>query len=197
MSPSPAEFVRASMEVALTRSPVQIAPEVSSEYRTIVEQTVAELEAGRPAWATVPAILYKSLAGRGWSWNGYYVLDSGWLQLGHSAARDGLKVCATIVREDGAGLHESGMCWDAMLLNQPLFAARVKDWPGYVSCDTESGLATVSGLVCPIRGRSLDPIAVWDLDCESPLAPSDAYFMERFLGALDTFAPPRTEDLRP
>ncbi len=166
------------------------------EYSEFADKVAARLSAGASVWAELPGLVHEAFGHRGWNWNGFYVRDGDALQLGVFAAQPGVMVCATLPREPDAELHESGMCWDGIVMNQALYAAHVKCWPGYVSCDGESGLKTFAGLVCPVRGGQASPIAVWDLDAEEPLYGTDPLFMERLITCLDVLTTPGPEDLQ-
>jgi len=146
---------------------------------------VEELIAGeKELWRELPGAIRALYAPFGWEWNGIYALRGTEprrrLEL---AAAAGPPVCATIEERPG-GLGASGMCFDALLAGHALVAGDVRRWPGYVSCDGESGLRTVAGLAVPLaappgaarRGAA----AVWDLDSTAPLDPSDPLL----LGAL-------------
>ncbi len=108
------------------------------------------------------------------------------------AAAAGPPVCHTM--EGSGGVGTSGMCFDALLMNQTLVAAEVKRWPGYVSCDGESGLETRSGIVCPIRGARATPLAVWDLDSTQEAEPEDPPFFDRLLATLSALLEPAPDD---
>ena len=92
------------------------------------------------------------------------------------------QVCASLERSGGA--LSSGMCFDAIDLNQTMAAYQTKEWPGYVSCDAASGLSTVSGIVCPIRGGAQRVIAVWDLDATQVIDPADVRTMDVLFSTL-------------
>ena len=141
------------------------------------------------------AELLKALPGRigeamepfGWLWNGFYVARDGALHLGFA---HGPPVCTPLERSGGP--LSSGMCFDALALNQTLAAFDTKRWPGYVSCDVASGLQTVSGIVCPVRDPAGRPIAVWDLDATRRITPGDVRFFDVLFATLA-----RTIDLSP
>lgn len=135
--------------------------------------------------ARLPGRIAAEMERFGWLWNGFYVLGAdGALHVGPA---HGPPVCATLERS--GGLFSSGMCFDALHLNQTLAAPAVAAWPGYVSCDRTSGLATVSGLVCPVRDPEGRPFAVWDLDAAQPVEPLDVRFCDVLFSSLARFVP--------
>ena len=164
-------------------------PERAGEHELVVGALAEVLEAGRSPWTSLPEIVQRVFAPRGWAWNGIYVLRDGRLELASAA---GPPVCHTIERTGGVGT--SGMCFDALLMNQTLVAADVKRWPGYVSCDGESGLETRSGMVCPIRGAGAAPLAVWDLDATQELELEDPPFFDRLFATLSALLEPAPDD---
>lgn len=185
MRPMPDVFIswmERAIDLAATPSP----PVRCDEYRAIVNGIAADWSDDAALWKGVPRVIESVLAPRGWAWNGIYARQTGdVLQL---VAAAGPLVCGTLERTGGPGT--SGMCWDALLLNHTLVTRDVKRWPGYVSCDGESGLATQAGLVCPLRDASGQPIAVWDLDCTQDLAPEDPAFCDRLFATLCALRPP-------
>jgi putative methionine-R-sulfoxide reductase with GAF domain len=144
------------------------------------------IDTGPALWGELPAMIHGVFGSRGWAWNGIYAKTTP-DQL-HLIAACGPPVCATLERSGGPG--SSGMCWDGILLNQTLAAQDVHGWPGYVSCDPESGLSTAAGMVCPIRDRLGAPVAVWDLDSLLPLEPEDPPFFDRLFATLSALGPP-------
>lgn len=127
-------------------------------------------------WSAFPGRVAARFLDRGWAWNGFYARRSETrLEL---VAAAGPPVCAHLDRSGGVG--ESGMCWDGVLLGTPLWADPVSSWPGYVSCDGESGLKTRAGLVVPLRSGA-EVRAVWDLDATEPLHPADLVLMPLLL----------------
>jgi len=156
-----------------------------AEYLALVAATATLLTSENGLWRQLPATIREIFEHRGWAWNGIYVLKDHQLEL---AAAAGPPVCHTLIQSGGVGT--SGMCFDALLLNQTQVSADVKSWPGYVSCDGESGLATQAGLVCPIRGEDGNPVAVWDLDCTQALEPEDAPFFDRLFQVLSLLLKP-------
>lgn len=159
-------------------------PERSRAFLALVA-AVEELVAGeRELWKELPAAIQGLYEPFGWAWNGIYALrGSAPRRRLELVAAAGPPVCATIDERPG-GLGASGMCFDALHAGHPLLAGDVRRWPGYVSCDGESGLATLAGLAVPIPGPPGGPrrgaAAVWDLDSTAPLEESDALL----LGAL-------------
>jgi putative methionine-R-sulfoxide reductase with GAF domain len=158
------------------------------EYREILAAVAGAVASGT-IWRSVPAIIRGVLRPRGFEWNGIYARGDDLLRL-FSAA--GPPVCAELPLKGGVGA--SGMCWDAILMNQTVVAADVKLWPGYVSCDGESGLLTSASLVCPIRDRSGTPIAVWDLDATKPVEPADPPFFDRLFASVSSLLGPSRSD---
>lgn len=162
----------------------------TAEQEALIDAIAAILPDGSP-WRGLPRIIHSVFGGRGWAWNGIYARhDDRQLIL---AAAHGPPVCATLDLLGEVG--SSGMCWDAILMNQTLVARDVKRWPGYVSCDGESGLATAAGIVCPIRDGEGRPIAVWDLDSTEPLLGGDGPFMDRIFATLSAICRPQIADL--
>lgn len=171
------------------------------EFDAVARETAAELASSphdsdrvRRILAALPERIASHLGPHGWDWNGFYVLDpSGILRLGPA---HGPPVCAELSPSNApAGPlpppFTSGMCFDGLVLNQTLYASRSTDpsgrpgpWPGYVSCDAESGLDTVAGIVSPLRDPGGRPIAVWDLDASRPLATGDVRFVDVFFASL-------------
>lgn len=128
----------------------------------------------------LPGHVGRAMAGFGWLWNGIYVLGpNGELHLGPA---HGPPVCSPLERHGGA--LTSGMCFDALAMNQTLVAHDVTQWPGYVSCDSASGLGTLASIVCPLRDPDGRPFAVWDLDATQPLEDGDVRFMDVLLSSL-------------
>ncbi len=167
-------------------------------YRAVLDRALEEVAAGPRALAlALPAAIGAALEARGWLWNGFYVLgEDGKLHLGPA---HGPPVCSPLERaSEDTGALTSGMCFDGLLLNQALVSYAAKDWPGYVSCDATSGLATVSGIVTPVRDADGRPIAVWDLDATEPVLPEDVRFFDVLFASLaravsftpEAFAPP-------
>lgn len=139
-------------------------------FERIVAQSEALLARGARAFAReLPARIGDEMQRFGWLWNGFYVAgEDGHL---HLAQAHGPPVCTPLERHGGP--LSSGMCHDAIALNQTLAAFDVGGWPGYVSCDSSSGLGTVSGIVCPVRDPGGVPVAVWDLDATERIEPGD------------------------
>lgn len=151
--------------------------------RTVLHRTAEEVERGLEAGALLAALPRRFadvLGTDGWGWNGFYALGpDGRLHLGHAF---GPPVCAELERRGGP--LSSGMCFDGVLLNQTLAVPRVGDWPGYVSCDAESGLSTVGGIVSPLRDPEGRPIGVWDLDCTRPVTAGEGRFADSLFATL-------------
>lgn len=130
--------------------------------------------------AGLPRAIGEAMESRGWRWNGFYALgEDGRLHLGPA---HGPPVCSPLELQGGA--LSSGMCFDALLTNQTLAAYDVSAWPGYVSCDGESGLSTVSSIVSPIRDPDGRPFAVWDLDSTQRIEPGDVRFCDVLFASL-------------
>jgi len=102
------------------------------------------------------------------------------------------------------------MCFDGLLLNQTLVTSSggsanggggrgtgLAPWPGYVSCDTKSGLETLAGIVTPLRDPSGFPIGVWDLDASRAPSPLEVRFVDVFFATLSRCLGLHTGDLRP
>lgn len=172
------------MEGLLDQYPGDMASERAAAFRALVAETAQQLGTGESTWPLIPSLIEAQLGALGWQWNGIYALRSGVLQLVTAA---GPPVCATLPREGGVGT--SGMCHDSVLMGQPIVAARVDRWPGYVSCDGESGLASVGGMAIPLRDPAGKVTAVWDLDSTQSLCPEDVFFCERYLASVGAFEP--------
>lgn len=138
----------------------------------------------------LPPAIGAAMAPYDWLWNGFYVPEGDELQVGHAF---GPPVCATLERSGGP--LSSGMCFDGLHLNQTLAAYDTKSWPGYVSCDATSGLATVSGIVCPIRDPAGKPVGVWDLDATMRVEPGDVRFVDVLFATLARCVDFSTADL--
>ena len=169
-----------------------VAPERAAALRRVA-RGVADGLGAPPAeqLALLPRRFGEAMGPHGWLWNGFYVLGAdGALHLGPA---HGPPVCALL--EPSGGLFRSGMCFDALLLNQTLAARDVGAWPGYVSCDHASGLATVSGIVAPLRDPAGRPFAVWDLDAAQPVTPADVRFCDALFATLARLVPLAPADL--
>lgn len=143
-------------------------------------------------WEALPGLIAAHFAPRGWAWNGFYVraplaVGVDRLDLGHAA---GPPVCTPLWRTPAGGIGASGACFDALALNQTIIITAPADYPGFVSCDGESGLTTRGSLVVPIRGGDGAPLAVWDLDATEPVTLAEAHFMEALLASLAYAHPP-------
>lgn len=151
----------------------------------VFEGAAALAERGAEAVvADLPRVIGEAMAPFGWAWNGFYAPrpeEPDPREL-HLSSAHGPPVCSPLERSGGP--LSSGMCFDGFLLNQTLSAFDAKAWPGYVSCDSASGLGTVSGIVVPVRGADGNPVAVWDLDATEPIDPGDVRAMDVLLGAL-------------
>ena len=163
-----------------------VAPDRSADYRALIDLTRQHLEEceGHDLYQRLPRAIQSVFERRGWDWNGIYALDGDKLKLFAAA---GPPVCAELDRSGGVG--ESGMCFDALGMNQTLVTDDPKKWPGYVSCDGESGLQTAAGIVSPIRDDDHRPVAVWDLDAVAPLSDSDPIFMDHYFATLSIMRP--------
>lgn len=147
-------------------------------YRRLIHGC-AEIMDRPDSWALLPAVIQKEMKNFGWAWNGIYHLHGKQpnrrLNLGFAA---GPPVCATLEEVPG---HRSGMCFDAVRHGRILVAKDVKKWPRYVSCDGESGLATIASMVRPLLNSIGEVIAVWDLDSVEQIHPCDALLMDALL----------------
>ena len=144
----------------------------SEAFLGLVDDIEKTVTADRSVWEELPALIAARYEPFGWEWNGFYQLrgtaPNRQLVL---AAAAGPPVCASIDEQEG-GVGASGMCFDAIHVGHALVAGDVKEWPGYVACDGESGLETVAGIAIPVR-RGERTALVWDLDSTQPLDPSD------------------------
>ncbi|MEM9382641.1 MAG: hypothetical protein AAGB93_21995 [Planctomycetota bacterium] len=161
----------------------------------VLARTADHLDRGaRDVLASLPATIADAMRPFGWAWNGFYAprgpaetADDLHLSFAH-----GPPVCSPLVRSGGP--LTSGMCFDALHLNQTLAAFDAKSWPGYVSCDAASGLGTVAGIVAPVRDPAGAPIAVWDLDATRPIEPCDVRVMDVLFATLARCVELRPED---
>lgn len=151
-------------------------------YRSVVWLLCQSWDQGDP-WEALPAAVAAGMKESGWEFNGIYALrgvsPERRLELLHAA---GPPVCATI--EEKGPPHSSGMCFDAVLEGTWQVAADVSTWPGYVSCDEESGLKTISGIAIPLTDASGSIRGVWDLDSTKPLDSSDTLFITTLIDRL-------------
>ena len=154
--------------------------------RAALAGVLADVDADLPAGigtalGRLPGHVGAHMGRFGWVWNGIYVLqEDGTLRLGPAC---GPPVCETLEvagepAGGGAAPLSSGMCFDALALNQTLSGYDAQAWPGYVSCDATSGLSTRAGIVAPLRGPDARPVAVWDLDSTEPIEPGDVRFFD-------------------
>jgi putative methionine-R-sulfoxide reductase with GAF domain len=176
----------------LRQRPGGIPDERETEYVRVIRSTADLLRPGNSFWKRLPALLHDVFGNRGWKWNGVYVRCGDQLQLAEGAA--GPPVCSPLILDASGSVGSSGACWDAVLMNQTIALENVSQWPGYVSCDGTSSLKTVSGIVCPIRDGKGRPIAVWDLDSEERLAPTDPIFMGHLFDTLSALLRPAETD---
>ena len=148
-------------------------------YRILVSRSCIALD-DQDGWSLLPGIVSETMESFGWDWNGIYLLKGSGsahrLELLHGA---GPPVCTVI--EEQPDSRPSGMCFDAVNQGSILVAGDVKQWPGYISCDGESGLETVAGIARPILDPSGEVVAVWDLDCTQQLHPADALVMDALI----------------
>ncbi|MEL6427682.1 MAG: hypothetical protein AAFR54_00800 [Planctomycetota bacterium] len=161
------------------------APERARALEGLVGDVATRLDAGPGALLRAfPGLVAERMGGFGWAWNGFYAPENEAnpptsLVLSHAC---GPPVCSPL--EAFGGALSSGMCFDAFHFDQTLVAASVDDWPGYVSCDSASGIGTVSGIVVPVRGPEGRPVAVWDLDATEPVVAVDARVMDVLFSTL-------------
>lgn len=187
------------MEQRLEQQP-GVAPDDRADYAALVEAIADLFSTPRDLWTRLPEAVHDRFGSRGWAWNGIYELerapavsdpgsdpDAPVLDRLVLRAAKGPPVCSELVRTGGVG--SSGMCFDAVLTGQSLAAARTKAWRGYHSCDAESGLSTVAGMVVPIRDRAGRIRAVWDLDATEPMRATDLAFFDALLASLSCGAP--------
>lgn len=153
--------------------------------QVLLDDVAGALLLNHTPWKAMLQSIRQHFTSVGWEWNGLYKrVAPDRLELFDSA---GPPVCQTLQSQGGVGT--SGMCFDAILMNQTLSTNNVADWPGYVSCDTDSGLSTAASIVVPVH-RADGPVwGVWDLDSQEPIVPSDAVFMTKLTALLATLAP--------
>jgi putative methionine-R-sulfoxide reductase with GAF domain len=160
-----------------------------SAYRELVSRCSLALDEQDP-WAELPAIIADLMGAFGWGWNGIYLLKGNGaqrsLELLHAA---GPPVCTTI--EETPDSENNGMCFDAVNQGSILVASDVKKWPGYISCDEESGLETCSGMARPILDEAGDVVAVWDVDSTEPLNPADGLLLDALIEGFGANGTPR------
>lgn len=178
------------MELGISSGVLPMEEPQIREQRAIVDDLADLIGDGGRLWRALPRIVQRVLGPRGYAWNGIYGRDGETLRL---VAAAGPPVCAELERR--GGLFQSGMCWDGLQMNQTLVAADVTRWPGYVSCDSDSGLKTVAGIVSPIRDASGKPIAVFDCDLLNRPAPSDPVFFDRLFSTLSVTLEPTSAGL--
>lgn len=173
----------------------------SSRRRSALEavfiETAAHLDSdNRKVLACLPAKIAEAMGAFGWAWNGFYAPRGsvGSADELHLSFAHGPPVCSPLVRSGGP--LTSGMCFDALHLNQTLAAFDAKSWPGYVSCDAASGLGTVAGIVVPVRDPIGRPIAVWDLDATQPIEPGDVRVVDVLFATLARCLEFQPEDFR-
>lgn len=158
-------------------------------YRALVSRCSIALDEP-DAWSQLPTIVAETMGAFGWDWNGIYLLKGvvpqRRLELLHAA---GPPVCNTLEEQPQA--QSSGMCFDAVQQGSILVAADVSKWPGYVSCDTDSGLKTRAGIARPILDESGEVVAVWDLDSREAVNPADALLMDALIEGYGAKGPPR------
>ena len=179
MSLAASDFQRVvALSAALDRTVAD--PERRAAFTSIVEGLGPLLEDPAALVQKLPEITATAMKPYGWAWNGIYALGAdGKL---HLASAWGPPVCSELEKSGGA--LTSGMCFDGIELNQTLAAYDAKAWPGYVSCDAESGLGTVAGIVSPLRDAAGAPLAVWDLDSVQPIDPGDVRFVDVLFATL-------------
>ena len=140
-----------------------------------------------PLLVRLPRVIGEAAGELGWRWNGIYVLgDDGKLHLGPA---HGPPVCSPLEPAAGAAGAAprpltSGMCFDALVLNQTMAGYDVGTWPGYVSCDAASGLQTRAGIATPLRDAGGQPVAVWDCDSVEEVELADVRFAEVLFSTL-------------
>ena len=182
-----ARTLAAEMATVIAQLPGDVDETRQESFRSIVWLLCESLRDGDP-WKAFPASIAAGMSDAGWQFNGIYalrgVLPERRLELLHSA---GPPVCATI--EEKGGVHTSGMCFDAVLRGAPQLAADVSTWPGYVSCDGDRGLKTVSGIAVPLVDATGTIRAVWDLDSTEPLEATDALFVCTLISRLLAVSP--------
>jgi len=175
------------MELIIEQLPGDLHPQRRQAYRDLARRSVTTLDE-RAHWESLPQIIAEEMGTFGWDWNGIYLLcgqiPRRRLELGPAA---GPPVCSPI--EEQAQGH-SGLCFDAVQQGSILVAADVSRWPGYISCDGESGLNTVAGMARPIIDASGEVVAVWDVDCSQPICASDALVMDALIEGLSLAGPP-------
>lgn len=179
---APADF-RHFVELNAGLEHAALAPERRAALTAVVAAADGLLSDGPRAVATgLPRAIGEAMGPFGWFWNGFYVLHPGDPDELRVGPAFGPPVCASLERSGGP--LSSGMCFDALHLNQTLAAYDAHAWPGYVSCDATSGLSTASGLVCPVRDAGGLPIAVWDLDAAQTITPGDVRTMDVLFATL-------------
>jgi len=179
---NPADFRRfVELNVALER--LTTSESRRAALRSIIDGTQNLLtKPTAELMQALPPLIGEAMKPFGWLWNGYYSIRGNDRSAIHSGHAYGPPVCSSLERSGGP--LSSGMCFDALSLNQTMAAYETKQWPGYVSCDATSGLATISGIVCPVRNPLGHAIAVWDLDATKTVDPADVRTMDVLFATL-------------
>jgi len=190
-----ADFARfAALNIALER--IAQDDERRRALQTVLDEAEALLQRPTSELLTaLPRRIGEAMQPFGWLWNGFYAYRGQDRAAIHASFAYGPPVCSSLERSGGA--LSSGMCFDAITLNQTMAAYEAKKWPGYVSCDATSGLATVSGIVCPVRDVNHRAIAVWDLDATRTIDPADVRTMDVLFATLSRCKPITPEDFFP
>lgn len=175
------------MELIIEQLPGDVPQQRCVAYLEMARRAATALDEGTH-WDLTPNIIAEVMEPFGWDWNGFYLLRGQIprrrLELASAA---GPPVC-TPIEEQAHG--RSGLCFDAVQQGSILVAADVKNWPGYVSCDGESGLSTVAGMARPIMDATGEVVAVWDLDSSQQICAVDALVMDALIEGLSSAGSP-------
>ncbi len=175
------------IELIIEQLPGDLQQQRRQAYHDLARRSVSALDEGTH-WESLPKIIAEEMKPFGWDWNGIYLLRGQIprrrLELGPA---DGPPVCSPIQEQEEG---RSGLCFDAVQQGSILVAADVTRWPGYISCDGESGLSTVAGMARPILDASGEVVAVWDLDSNQPIHATDALVMDALIEGLSLAGPP-------
>ncbi len=105
-------------------------------------------------------------------WTGFYLFKSGRLVVG---PYQGPVACQELE-------PHQGVCWAAADRNEPVLVKDVHDFPGHIACDSRSR----SELTLPVRDKSGEVVAVFDVDSDKPEAFSnqDSKNLEKIMGLI-------------
>jgi len=123
----------------------------SARYTRLYDQLVpllAKSPSPVSAMATVSAVLFHKMPH--YSWCGFYLIQQGELMVGPYQG----PVACQILKQ------HTGVCWASIDQNTVMLVSDVNDFPGHIACDSR----TKSELVVPVRNKSGQVVAVFDID---------------------------------